>query len=128
MSSKEELKREASAVRKSCCFFCHQNCGVLAYVKDGRVLAIERGPEHPVSRGGLSRRFGDYGSAQRFLTGIRFREGEGTLDERDYRQDNPLGFTNLAEKWLESKKGSVRKGSFKNLNSYMRRTMGAWGR
>ena len=56
MSSKEELKREASAVRKSCCFFCHQNCGVLAYVKDGRVLAIEGDPEHPVSRGGLCAR------------------------------------------------------------------------
>jgi hypothetical protein len=56
LSSKEELKREASAVRKSCCFFCHQNCGVLAYVKDGRVLAIEEDPEHPVSRGGLCAR------------------------------------------------------------------------
>ena len=56
MSSKEDLKREASAVRKSCCFFCHQNCGVLAYVKDGKVLAIEGDPEHPVSRGGLCAR------------------------------------------------------------------------
>ena len=56
MSSKEDLKREASAVRKSCCFFCHQNCGVLAYVKDGKVIAIEGDPEHPVSRGGLCAR------------------------------------------------------------------------
>ena len=28
-------------VKKSCCYFCHQNCGVLAYVKDGEVLKIE---------------------------------------------------------------------------------------
>lgn len=40
-------------VRKSCCYFCHQNCGVLAYVKDGEVLKIEGDPNHPVNQGGL---------------------------------------------------------------------------
>jgi anaerobic selenocysteine-containing dehydrogenase len=40
-------------VKKSCCYFCHQNCGVLAYVKDGEVLKIEGDPSHPTNQGGL---------------------------------------------------------------------------
>ena len=35
---------EGGEIKKSCCFFCHQNCGVLAYVKDNRVLKIEGDP------------------------------------------------------------------------------------
>ena len=27
-------------VKKSACYFCHQNCGVLAYVKDGKVIGF----------------------------------------------------------------------------------------
>jgi thiosulfate reductase/polysulfide reductase chain A len=40
-------------IRRSCCYFCHQNCGVLAYVRDGRVLEIEGDPDHPTNQGGL---------------------------------------------------------------------------
>jgi anaerobic selenocysteine-containing dehydrogenase len=40
-------------VKKSCCYFCHQNCGVLAYVRDGKVLKIEGDPTHPTNQGGL---------------------------------------------------------------------------
>ncbi|MDR2196840.1 MAG: molybdopterin-dependent oxidoreductase [Coriobacteriales bacterium] len=40
-------------IKKSCCYFCHQNCGVLAYVKDGEVLKIEGDPTHPTNQGGL---------------------------------------------------------------------------
>lgn len=40
-------------VKKSCCYFCHQNCGVLAYVKDGEVLKIEGDPDYPTNTGGL---------------------------------------------------------------------------
>jgi len=43
-------------VKKSACYFCHQNCGVLAYVKDGKVLKIEGDPSHPSSQGGLCAR------------------------------------------------------------------------
>ncbi|MEE8733128.1 MAG: molybdopterin-dependent oxidoreductase [Eggerthellaceae bacterium] len=39
-------------VRKSACYFCHQNCGVLAYVKDGDVIKIEGDPEY-TNAGGL---------------------------------------------------------------------------
>ena len=40
-------------VKKSCCYFCHQNCGVLAYVRDGEVIKIEGDPTHPTNQGGL---------------------------------------------------------------------------
>lgn len=48
-----DLTQEGIEVKKSCCFFCHQNCGVLAYVKDGRVLHIEGDSDHPTNQGGL---------------------------------------------------------------------------
>ncbi len=53
MSKEIDLTQEGIQVRKSCCYFCHQNCGVLAYVKDGKVLAIEGDKDHPTNQGGL---------------------------------------------------------------------------
>lgn len=53
MSKSVDLQQEGIEVRKSCCYFCHQNCGVLAYVKDGKVLAIEGDPTFPTNQGGL---------------------------------------------------------------------------
>ena len=37
---------------KSLCYFCHANCGVLAYVKDGDVIKIEGDPDYS-NHGGL---------------------------------------------------------------------------
>jgi anaerobic selenocysteine-containing dehydrogenase len=48
-----ENEMDGVEVKKSCCFFCHQNCGVLAYVKNGKVLRIEGDPNHPTNSGGL---------------------------------------------------------------------------
>ena len=48
-----DLSDPAIEVRKSMCYFCHTNCGVLAYVKDGEVVAIKGDPAHPVNKGGL---------------------------------------------------------------------------
>lgn len=53
MSKKVDLNQEGVEVKKSACYFCHQNCGVLAYVKDNKVLAIEGDPEFPTNQGGL---------------------------------------------------------------------------
>ena len=53
MSYDGDLNDPDVVVRKSMCYFCHTNCGVLAYVKDGQVLAIEGDPDHPTNRGGL---------------------------------------------------------------------------
>ncbi|MDR2492255.1 MAG: molybdopterin-dependent oxidoreductase [Coriobacteriales bacterium] len=52
----DDLSDPAIEVRKSMCYFCHTNCGVLAYVKDGEVLAVKGDPSHPVNKGGLCSR------------------------------------------------------------------------
>ena len=52
----------------------------------------------------INRRFQAYHEAERFLTGLRFENDKGTFDVRDYRKDNPLGFENLVNKWIEQKK------------------------
>ena len=38
-------------IKKVACFFCHNNCGVLVHVQDGKVTKVEGNPKHPVSRG-----------------------------------------------------------------------------
>lgn len=53
MSETVDIHAPGVEVKKSCCYFCHQNCGVLAYVKDGKVLKIEGDPSHPTNTGGL---------------------------------------------------------------------------
>ncbi|NLG09915.1 MAG: molybdopterin-dependent oxidoreductase [Coriobacteriaceae bacterium] len=56
MSETIDIHAPGVEVKKSCCYFCHQNCGVLAYVKDGKVLKIEGDPSHPTNQGGLCTR------------------------------------------------------------------------
>ncbi|MEG2850667.1 MAG: molybdopterin-dependent oxidoreductase, partial [Raoultibacter sp.] len=53
MTEEIDIHAPGVEVKKSCCYFCHQNCGVLAYVKDGKVLKIEGDPNHPTNTGGL---------------------------------------------------------------------------
>jgi integrase len=65
------------------------------------------------------KRFRSYDLANQFLSGLRFKYIEGTFDARDYQKDVPLGFTNLASKWLENKKGDVKQSSFNNLRNYI---------
>ncbi len=94
-------------------------------------------PNHPDKRATSFRvKFGrkvrkrfknDYFAAQRFLTGLRFKHDEGTFDVRDYKHDNPLGFENLATKWLEVKERETKPKSYRNLFNYMVRAIQAWG-
>lgn len=87
-----------------------------------------RCPQHPKCRatrfkvifGKITKRFQSYDEAFRFLTGLRFKTDEATFDERDYRKDNPLGFSNISEKWLGYKKDEVRPGSYKNIRCHIR--------
>jgi len=46
---------EASTTKivKTNCRACIANCGVLAHVKDGRVVKLEGNPEYPMSRGAM---------------------------------------------------------------------------
>lgn len=75
----------------------------------------------------ISKHFKTLEQAERFLNGIRFKHDEGTLDERDYRRDNPLGFQNLAEKWLDFKAKRIKPTSVAPLRNYMSQAMDDWG-
>ncbi|MEW5736880.1 MAG: hypothetical protein AB1921_18695 [Thermodesulfobacteriota bacterium] len=92
-------------------------------------------PKHPsceasrfrVSFGSLCKRFRSYQEAERWLNGVRFKTDEQLFDERDYRQDNPLGFETLARKWLEIKKPEVKPRHHRNLANYMEKAIAVWG-
>ena len=55
MTDKIDFHADDVVVRKSACYFCHQNCGVLAYVKDGKLIYAE-GDLGPPNAGGLCTR------------------------------------------------------------------------
>ncbi|WP_319405359.1 hypothetical protein [uncultured Desulfosarcina sp.] len=56
--------------------------------------------------GKVTRRFKkhEYEKAEYLLAGLRFKAYEGTFDIRDYRRDEPLGFSNLVETYISSKR------------------------
>jgi integrase len=76
----------------------------------------------------ITKRFTNYHEAERFLIGLRFENDKGTFDIRDYRKDNPLGFENLANKWLEQKKSTkVKPKTIQSYTNFMDKAVGAWG-
>jgi thiosulfate reductase/polysulfide reductase chain A len=40
-----------TTIKKAACFFCHNNCGVLVHVQDGKVVKVIGNPKHPASHG-----------------------------------------------------------------------------
>jgi integrase len=115
--------------------YSDQRCSVCgSRLKDNRKNGLVC-PNHPdqgatrfrVYFKGVTRRFGGYAEASRFLTGLRFKTDEDTFDPRAYKRDNPLGFENLALQWLGIKKEEVKKSSFKKINSHISKAIDAWG-
>ena len=74
---------------------------------------------------GVTSRFSSYAEASRYLTGLRFKADEGSFDKRDYRKNNPLGFENLALKYLERKRQEVR--CYRNLDNHLSRAIDWFG-
>ncbi len=74
----------------------------------------------------VRKRFEEYRLAERFLDGLRYEVDRGTFDSRDYKHSNPLRFGNLADQWIEHKKHEVKKGSFKNISSCIKRAKKEW--
>ena len=74
---------------------------------------------------GVTSRFSSYDEASRCLTGLRFKTDEGSFDGRDYRKSNPLGFENLALKYLERKRQDVR--CYRNVDNHLSRAMKWFG-
>lgn len=45
-----------TTIKKAACFFCHNNCGVLVHVKEGKVVKVAGNPNHPASHGFICQR------------------------------------------------------------------------
>lgn len=93
-------------------------------------------PEHPqvaavskfyVRFGQIFKNFKHYADAERFLTGLRYKTDEGSFDGREYMASRPLGFANLAVKYLQVKKNTTGKRHHDNLRRYMDRAIARWG-
>jgi len=76
----------------------------------------------------ITKRTNNYHEAERFLTGLRFENDKGTFDTRDYKIDNPLGFENLATKWLEQKKQTkIKVKTIQSYTNFMNKAIEEWG-
>jgi anaerobic selenocysteine-containing dehydrogenase len=45
--------KDETKIVKTCCRACIHNCGVLAHVRNGRVVKLEGNPEYPMTRGAM---------------------------------------------------------------------------
>lgn len=72
----------------------------------------------------IQKRFPSLEQAERFLTGLRFKEDEGTLDRRDYSKANPLAFERQVERWLDTK--TVSRSHKRNLAHWVEIASKAW--
>jgi formate dehydrogenase major subunit len=52
-AEEEKLKIEGAKETKTICPYCSVGCGINVYTKDGKVIATEGDPEHPISEGTL---------------------------------------------------------------------------
>lgn len=76
----------------------------------------------------IYRRFIDYETAARFLTVLRFKHDEGSLDERDYRKENSLGFANQVDKYLGYKAATnISPKTVRAYQSFLTRAVKRWG-
>jgi integrase len=114
--------------------YSSQKCSVCEsrFEDDGKRALVC--PSHPhcqatkffVRFKGIFRRFSDYRSAQRFLTGLRYESDKGSFDVRDYRADQPLGVENLSKTWLKHREqDGVR--CMRNLKNHIGRAVAFFG-
>lgn len=76
----------------------------------------------------IKRRFKTYPEASRFLTGLRFRVDEGSLDLRDYGKGNVLALGKQAEKWLDIKSKEVGSETLRKYKRFMKYACKALGK
>ena len=81
-----------------------------------------------VRYGRITKRFNDYQSALQFLTGLRYQEGSGHFDFRDYQiKEKPLSFERLAEEWFLIHISRIRPGSMRHYRNCLDRAVKFWG-
>ncbi len=73
------------------------------------------------------KRFTSYEEASRFLNGVRFKADENTYDPRDYKRDNPLGYSTLADKYVAMKKHDVTPGSLLKIKCDLNKARAFFG-
>jgi len=105
--------------------YTDQRCIVCsAILRDtGRDVSCSLHPQVKASRfkvkfGEITKRFSDYGSAYRFLTGVRYETDRKVFDARDYRRDNPLAFGIASGRYLEHRKTDVNKTSYSSMSNH----------
>lgn len=108
------------------------SCGVVMQDNHRNAVSCPICGKHQASRlivkfGSVYKNFHSYEEAHRALTGMRYNTDLGTFDDRDYRRENPLSFSNLVEKWLSIKEKEVKPSSYGNLKRYMTLAINAWG-
>jgi len=75
----------------------------------------------------ITKRFNNYPAALQFLTGLRFQEGSGQFDARDYQvKSKPLAFDKLADEWLLLKGSQLKKSSITSFRSGIERAQAKW--
>ncbi len=76
----------------------------------------EQSPQLVVCYDKITKRFDNYPAALQFLTGLRFQEGSGQFDPRDYQvKSKPLSFDRLADEWLGLKAKQIKAASVRSL-------------
>ncbi|MBN2061421.1 MAG: hypothetical protein JW882_13495 [Deltaproteobacteria bacterium] len=100
---------------------------------NGKYLAC---PDHPDQKtttlfvrypGDIFIRFNDYDAAKIFLAGLQLKDAEGSLDSRDYKKAQPLGFANLVKKWLDVKEKKDKVRCMRNLRSHTDKAIAYFG-
>lgn len=74
------------------------------------------------------KRFDSVQAAEQFLNHLRWQYQTGGYDPRDYKADNPLGFSNQVEKWLKQKaKESIKETTLGNIKKDISRAVDYFG-
>jgi len=64
------------------------------------------------------KRFANLDAAEQFLNTLRYKEGRGRYDPRDYQKDQPLGFDTLSDQWLDKRRDLRSIGKLRNHINY----------
>ena len=112
--------------------YSNQTCPICGgKFKDNRYTAVccSKHPKQEATRlvvrfGKLTKRFRSYEEAFQFLNGVRYETSQGKFDIRDYRKNNPLGFENLVEDFLKSKR---RLKAVDKYRQRLQKAVDAWG-
>lgn len=76
----------------------------------------------------IHRRFGqDFKAAEMFLLHLRHQKSADNFDHRDYRSDQPLGFIQQADIWLQRKEASVKPITYRAIERTIKRAAKKWG-